>query len=174
MVRVYSDASADRTRVAWGAVVLVEGMKPHVMGGPLRRRNGKTPKLSCTFALEMMAALRAQGAAKKWLRRHDLRAELLVQYTDNEGAEKRMREQFARASRITYSWLSREHPMMRLADGRARAVRREMAKQPTNREELQLIALRDGQHDAGDQDLFDLQEPVRTGHPGGTGPVPAL
>lgn len=119
VVRVYADASRRPLWVGWGAVVLVEGRKPHIMGGGLRRNNGALRTKGKTDVLESLAAILARNAARRWLRRNGMRAELMVVNTDNQSvATKLMLEEDGR--RLSYRWISREHPMMLLAHRRAR------------------------------------------------------
>ena len=114
VVRVYADASPRTHRVGWGAVIVAEGRKPHILGGEiLSRRNSN--------AAEAVAMVLARDATRRWLKRHDIRAELLVVHSDNQSVATSLMERMA-SKRITYRWVAREHAMMRLAHRRARVL----------------------------------------------------
>ncbi|WP_377811862.1 hypothetical protein ABNQ38_36590 (plasmid) [Azospirillum sp. A29] len=107
VVKVFVDATLRNTCAAWGAVAFVGGRKPHVMSGQLPRRKN-------TNILEMLALQRAEIVVQRWLRRHGLRARLLILHSDNQGIAEQMAAKYGKR-KLVYRWLAREHPAMRLA-----------------------------------------------------------
>lgn len=112
VVRVFADASPRQKLTGWGAVVVADGYKPHVMGGRIRSRRD-------TAGAEAVAMILARNSARRWVRRHGIRAELLVVHSDNQSVATALMLKNDSA-RVTYRWVARDHPMMRLAHSRAR------------------------------------------------------
>jgi ribonuclease HI len=112
VVRVYADASRRGTAAGWGAAIVAGDRKPHVMGGSIAGERD-------TVGLEAVAAILARDAARRWLRRHGMRAELLVVHTDNQSAADHLARRLSGA-RVTFRWVARDHRARRLAHRRAR------------------------------------------------------
>lgn len=115
IVRVFSDASARPHHRGWGAVLVADGRKPHIMGGAIRG------KRRTSTGLEAVGIILARAAAQRYLRRHGLRVELLVVHTDHQDIAWTFQEREGTA-KLTYRWIAREHPMMRWAHRRARML----------------------------------------------------
>lgn len=112
VVRIFADASPRQHQTGWGAVVVADGRKPHIMGGRIAGGRDST-------GAEAVAMILARDSARRWLRRHGLRAELLVVHSDNQSVAAAFQQRHA-TDRLTYRWVARQHPMIRLAHSRAR------------------------------------------------------
>lgn len=115
IVRVFTDSSSRNGQVGWGAVIVVEGRKPHVIGGIFTRKVPKKSHLA-EFAASKIAMIRAYA----WLRRNGLKAGLLIVHTDCQSILPTLELEVRKTG--VFRWIARQHPMMQIAHRRARVL----------------------------------------------------
>ncbi|PWC98062.1 hypothetical protein [Azospirillum sp. TSO5] len=112
ILRVYADATIRGGQGCWGAVVVTPGRKMHVMGGSIYG-----PRTS--ESAEAIAAIMGRDAAKRWMRRNSITANLLIVHGDNANAQETLQRDRG-DKRTVYRWVGREHPALVVAHRWAR------------------------------------------------------
>ena len=114
-VRVFVDASYRGGMASLAAVILIPGCKPHVVWRPPRR-------VPSSAAAERRALYWGDRKGRQRQRRLERRVPLrqpTIIYGDNQHQAWAMQERNASHNTI-FRWISRHHPMMRLAHRAAR------------------------------------------------------